>query len=230
MTGTVRSYLSLRETSTGRRGRIDWLGNAQNSGTALSIGVFFSLMISGIAASLPAALGYGLRAHGVPAGAAGQAASLPPVSTLFATFLGDNPIEHLLAAGGTLDHLSAQQRRTLTGHAFFPQLVSGPFHHGLTVVFGVAAGMALIAASASALRGRHRLPDEPDRGRAPLPGGATAGAPSVPTSTPPANAPAGPASSARTPAAQRAVPGRTPPREPPGRTPTGPPLDERGPR
>ncbi len=127
----------------------------QNSGTALSIGVFFSLMISGLASSLPSALNSGLQAHGVPAGTAEQAASLPPVSTLFATFLGNNPIAHLLADGDTLDRLTTAQRDVLTGHSFFPQLVSGPFHHGLTIVFGVAAGMALVAAAASALRGRH---------------------------------------------------------------------------
>lgn len=127
----------------------------QNSGTALSIGVFFSLMVSGLASSLPATLTSGLRAHGVPAGAAEHAASLPPVSTLFATFLGNNPIEHLLGSGGVLDQVNASRRAALTGHTFFPRLVSGPFHHGLTIVFGVAAGMALISALASALRGAH---------------------------------------------------------------------------
>nr|WP_280923695.1 MFS transporter [Streptomyces roseochromogenus] len=125
----------------------------QNSGTALSIGVFFSLMVSGLAGTLPKTLSGGLQAHGVPAGTAHEVASLPPVSTLFATFLGNNPIGHLLGDGGTLDHLTAAQRATLTGHTFFPELVSGPFHHGLTIVFGVATGMALVSALASALRG-----------------------------------------------------------------------------
>ncbi|MFJ2719929.1 MFS transporter [Streptomyces sp. NPDC087437] len=147
----------------------------QNSGTALSIGVFFSLMISGLASSLPSALSDGLRAHGVPAAAAEHAASLPPVSTLFATFLGDNPVQHLLGPSGTLDRLPAAQQQALTGHTFFPQLVSGPFHHGLTIVFGVAAAMALVSAVASALRGRHRLPDEGARRPAPLPGKTPAG-------------------------------------------------------
>ncbi|WP_249814081.1 MFS transporter [Streptomyces barringtoniae] len=131
----------------------------QNSGTALSIGVFFSLMVSGLASTLPKTLGSGLQAHGVPAATAHQAASLPPVSTLFATFLGDNPIGHLLG-GGTLDQLTAAQRAALTGHTFFPELVSGPFHHGLTIVFGVAAGMALVSALASALRGGHVRADD----------------------------------------------------------------------
>ncbi|WSI89929.1 MFS transporter [Streptomyces murinus] len=147
----------------------------QNSGTALSIGVFFSLMVSGLAATLPKTLSSGLAAHGVPAATAHQVASLPPVSTLFATFLGNNPIGHLLA-GGTLDQLTAAQRATLTGHTFFPELVSGPFHHGLTIVFSVAAGMALVSAVASALRGGHERADEaPSTGTghpAPKPSGA----------------------------------------------------------
>ncbi|MFF3918106.1 MFS transporter [Streptomyces sp. NPDC001852] len=132
----------------------------QNSGTALSIGVFFSLMVSGLASTLPKTLSSGLQAHGVPASTAHEVASLPPVSTLFATFLGNNPIGHLLGGGGTLGHLTAAQRATLTGHTFFPELVSGPFHHGLTVVFGVAAGMALVSALASALRGGHVRDDD----------------------------------------------------------------------
>ncbi|MEV6294856.1 MFS transporter [Streptomyces sp. NPDC051896] len=135
----------------------------QNSGTALSIGVFFSLMVSGLASTLPKTLGSGLQAHGVPASTAHEVASLPPVSTLFATFLGNNPVGHLLGDSGTLDHLTAAQRATLTGHTFFPELVSGPFHHGLTIVFGVAAGMALVSALASALRGGHERADDDPR-------------------------------------------------------------------
>lgn len=127
----------------------------QNSGTALSIGLFFSLMITGLAGSLPGALDSGLRAQGVSAAAAGQVADLPPVSTLFATFLGENPIGKLLAPSGVLDTLPAHNAATLTGTRFFPELVSGPFHNGLVTVFTLAAAMALVGALASALRGRH---------------------------------------------------------------------------
>jgi MFS family permease len=128
----------------------------QNSGTALSVGLSFSLMISGLAGSLPHALSTGLQGQGLPGGTAGQVAGLPPVSTLFATFLGNNPISHLLGPSGVLRTLPAQNVRTLTGTRFFPELVSGPFHHGLVTVFSVATAMALVAALASALRGRHR--------------------------------------------------------------------------
>lgn len=127
----------------------------QNSGTALSIGLFFSLMITGLAGSLPGALDSGLRAQGVSAAAAGQVADLPPVSTLFATFLGENPIGKLLGPSGVLDSLPAHNAATLTGTRFFPELVSGPFHDGLVTVFILATAMALVGALASALRGRH---------------------------------------------------------------------------
>ncbi|WP_370086926.1 MFS transporter [Streptacidiphilus sp. MAP12-16] len=127
----------------------------QNSGTALSIGLFFSLMIAGLGGTLPHALNSGLQGQGVPPGTATQVAGLPPVSTLFATFLGDNPISNLLGPSGVLHTLPAGSVRTLTGTRFFPALVSGPFHHGLVTVFSVAAVMALVGALASALRGRH---------------------------------------------------------------------------
>jgi MFS family permease len=126
----------------------------QNSGTALSIGVFFSLMISGLASSLPNTLNSGLQNQGVPAATAQGVASLPPVSTLFATFLGTNPIGHLLAPSGVLSTLPADNVAVLTGNRFFPELVSGPFHQGLVVVFGAAAIMAAISAVASLLRGQ----------------------------------------------------------------------------
>jgi MFS family permease len=134
----------------------------QNSGTALSIGVFFSLMIAGLATSLPHTLSAGLEAQSVPAADAARVAGLPPVSTLFAAFLGNNPIGHLLGTNGLLDTLPPHSRETLTGKTFFPQLVSGPFHHGLVLVFTAAAAMAAIAALGSALRGTRYVHNEED--------------------------------------------------------------------
>ncbi|MGH6653649.1 MAG: MFS transporter, partial [Actinocrinis sp.] len=126
----------------------------QNSGTSLSIGVFFSLMIIGLAGTLPGALDSGLQAQGVPAAIAHGVATLPPVSTLFAAFLGTNPVAHLLQPTGVLSTLPAHNAAQLTGTRFFPQLISAPFHHGLTIVFAAAAAMALVAAAASMMRGK----------------------------------------------------------------------------
>jgi MFS family permease len=134
----------------------------QNSGSALSIGVFFSLMIAGLATSLPTTLTNGLEEQGVPAAVARQIGGLPPVSSLFAAFLGINPVQHLLAPSGALAKLPAANQRILTGKTFFPNLISGPFHQGLLVVFGVAAGLALLAALASLMRGS-RTPKEKAR-------------------------------------------------------------------
>jgi len=128
-------------------------GTFFNSGTSLSIGIFFSLMIVGLATTLPATLSSGLQHQGVSAQVAEGVAQLPPVASLFAAFLGFNPIERLLGPTGALDHVSAHQAATLTGGQFFPQLISGPFHSGLVVVFTAAAVMSVIGALASLLRG-----------------------------------------------------------------------------
>jgi MFS family permease len=133
----------------------------QNSGTALSIGAFFSLMIIGLAASLPKALTNGLQRYGVPHGIAHHVATLPPVSSLFAALLGVDPVQHLLAPSGVLAKLPAASQRVLTGREFFPNLISAPFHHGLVVVFAVAASLAVLAAFASLLRGGRYVPPAP---------------------------------------------------------------------
>ena len=139
----------------GERGVVSGMrATFQNSGTALSIGVFFSLMVVGLAHSLPTALTSGLQDQGVPHAVASQVAVLPPVSTLFAAVLGVNPLEHLLAPSGVLAHLPPENAATITGREFFPDLISGPFHQGLTVVFGVSVILAVLAGIASLARGR----------------------------------------------------------------------------
>jgi len=124
----------------------------QSSAQVLSIGIFFTLMIIGLSATLPTTLTHGLVAHGVSATVAAEVGSLPPVSILFAAFLGYNPIQTLVGPG-VLDHLSAADRTELTGHSFFPNLISAPFHSGLTAAFIFAAIVSLIAAAASWSRG-----------------------------------------------------------------------------
>jgi hypothetical protein len=118
----------------------------------VSIGVVFTLMIVGLSSSLPSALSSGLTRLGVPSGLAHQLASLPPVSSLFASVLGVNPIQHLLGPS-VLSHLPAASRATLTGESFFPSLLTGPFHSGLVVVFSVSAALSVLAGLASLLRG-----------------------------------------------------------------------------
>lgn len=125
----------------------------QNSGMALSIGIFFSLLIAGLARALPGSLYAGLTSQQVPTGLAQQVAGLPPVGSLFAAFLGYNPIGHLL--GPAVTQLPPGNAAVLTGQQFFPHLVSGPFHAGLVVVFTMSIVLCLVSALASGLRGGH---------------------------------------------------------------------------
>jgi MFS family permease len=133
----------------------------QNSAQVLSIGVFFTLMILGLARSLPATLTIGLETHGVSAATASHVAHLPPVSVLFAAFLGYNPIQHLLGEHA-LAAVSAHNRALLTGRTFFPQLISSPFRSGLHEAFAFAIAACLVAAGASLMRGgRYHHAEEP---------------------------------------------------------------------
>jgi MFS family permease len=140
------------------------LATFMNSGFVLSIGVFFSLMIAGLASTLPATLTKGLTSQGVPFALAHQVGQTPPVASLFAAFLGYNPVHELLAPTGILAHLPAHDVATLTGKQFFPQLITGPFHHGLEIVFSLAIALLVIAAGVSLLRGKRYVHDEQGTG------------------------------------------------------------------
>jgi len=131
----------------------------QNSAQVLSIGIFFTLMITGLSMTLSSTLTQRLMQHGVPAAVARHVGALPPVSVLFAAFLGYNPIESLVGPG-VLHQLPVADRSELTGPFFFPNLISGPFHAGLTEAFIFAALVCLIAAAASWSRGERYVHEE----------------------------------------------------------------------
>ena len=81
------------------------------------------------------------------------------MSILFAAFLGYNPIQALVGSG-VLEQLSAANRADLTGHSFFSNLISAPFHSGLTAAFVFSAVVSLTAAAASWLRGTRYVNSE----------------------------------------------------------------------
>jgi MFS family permease len=133
----------------------------QNSAQVISIGIFFTLMVIGLAASLPSTLSSGLEAHGVAPGLAQHAGRTPPISVLFAAFLGYNPIQHLIGAEA-LAGLAPHARAALTGREFFPRLIAEPFANGLDTAFSFAIVACLIAAAASLMRGgRYHHVEEP---------------------------------------------------------------------
>ena len=136
----------------------------QNSAQVLSIGIFFTLMIVGLSATLPQALATGLEAHGIDPATATRVADLPPVSVLFAAFLGYNPAQQLLGPH-VLEQLSATDAADVKGREFFPSLLSQPFRTGLREAFAFAILACLVAAAASWSRGT-RYVDTQDTARA----------------------------------------------------------------
>jgi MFS family permease len=130
----------------------------QNVGMPLSIGLFFTLMIVGLNQTVPGALFSGLTANGVPAAVAHHLAGLPPISYLFASFLGYNPLATLL--GPLLNQLPPADAARLVGPTFFPSLISDPFQHGLVLVLSFSIAASLVAAAASALRGGRYVHEE----------------------------------------------------------------------
>jgi EmrB/QacA subfamily drug resistance transporter len=135
-------------------------GTFTNSASVLSIGIFFSLIIIGLSSSLPAVLYHGLASNGVPHAYAIKVSHLPPVGSLFAAFLGYNPMGQTLAPIlHTLPHGTAAY---LTGHEFFPRLVSQPFATGIHEAFYFAAGCCLLAGVASWLRGGRYYYSDPE--------------------------------------------------------------------
>jgi len=121
--------------------------------------------VAGLASTLPRTLTAGLHGQGVPLDIASKVAHLPPVSTMFAALLGYNPIHNLLDPTGVLGKLSPHQVSVLTGKQFFPHIISGPFHHGLMIVFTAAAIMSFIGAMVSLLRGKQFYYDDPVSGK-----------------------------------------------------------------
>jgi MFS family permease len=142
----------------------------QNAAQVLSIGIFFTLMIVGLSSSLPGALYHGLVAQHVPSAVAERAAHLPPISTLFAAFLGYSPVQHLVGSS-VFAQLPAHNRQIVTGREFFPGLISSPFRDGLHEAFDFAVVACLVAAGASWLRGGKYVYREPEDLPAPAPDG-----------------------------------------------------------
>jgi hypothetical protein len=148
-TSSVMNSLPARQRGAGA----GMLTTFQNSASVLSIGIFFTIIALGLASSLPDTMYSGLTAQGVSPAQAHQVANLPPIGSLFSAFLGFNPTEQLLGQD-TLSHLDPAKAQFLTGHSFFPNLISGPFGDGLHLAFAFAALACLLAAVFSWLRGK----------------------------------------------------------------------------
>ncbi|MHB1853415.1 MAG: MFS transporter, partial [Acidimicrobiales bacterium] len=128
-------------------------GVFQNSAMVLSMGIFFTLIISGVASVLPRSLYDGLVAQHVPVKAAALASHLPPITSLFSALLGYDPVRSILGPAA-LAKVPAHSAAVLTGRTFFPTLIAAPFSDGLTLAFTFGAIACALAAVASLLRGK----------------------------------------------------------------------------
>ncbi|MGN6101661.1 MAG: MFS transporter [Devosia sp.] len=147
------STMIMNGVPAGERGQASGVrATTMNAGQVLSIGVFFTLMIIGLAVSLPHTMEAGLMAQGLPQAVTHQVANLPPVASLFAAFLGYNPMGQLIPADA-LHALTAAQQATITGKEFFPMLLSGPFMVGIKIAFTISVVLYCISALASWLGG-----------------------------------------------------------------------------
>ncbi len=144
----------------------------QNSAQVLSIGIFFSLMIVGLSGTLSHSLLGGLTSHGIDTATATRVAHEPPVSVLFAAFLGYNPVQRLVGPAA-LAAAGPANARVLSGQDFFPHLISAPFRAGLHAAFLFAIIACVVAAAASWSRGARYVHGPSDE--APAPGSAPAG-------------------------------------------------------
>jgi MFS family permease len=127
------------------------LNTFQNSAAVLSMGFFFTVITVGLASRLPQALIKGLTAQGVSHAAAAAASHVPPIGSLFAAFLGINPLKEIVRASALSAH--GVHTSVLLSRGFFPDLISGPFAHGLRLAFMLAALACIIGALFSWLRG-----------------------------------------------------------------------------
>ena len=131
-------------------------GTFQNVGMMVSMAVFFSVLTAGLASSLPGVMTAGLTQQGLPAAVAHKLAGLPPISVLFAAFLGYNPMRTLVPPS-VAAHLASHAQATLFGKTFFPHLILPAFMDGLHIAFAVSAVVSLVAAVASVLRGQRYI-------------------------------------------------------------------------
>ncbi len=138
-----------------------------NAGSMLSMGLFFSIMIAGLAERLPQAMQSGLVQHGVPFADAVKVSQLPPTSSLFAALLGYNPLQNLLQQFGILQQIPISQAKYVIGQKFFPSLIGQPFMHGLQLAFIVSLAMSIVAAIVSVFRGKRYVYTEESSNRNP---------------------------------------------------------------
>lgn len=131
----------------------------QNTGMALSMTLYFAILIVGLSHHLPPILSQSLAGAGVPADIAGKIAGIPPTTALFAAFLGYNPMQSMIDPQ-TLATFSQAARTTILGTNFFPHAIAPAVMSSLDIAFYLSAAISAVAAVASYLRGGRYVAEE----------------------------------------------------------------------
>ncbi|BCU66744.1 MFS transporter [Sulfolobales archaeon HS-7] len=135
----------------------------QNTGQTISIALFFTIVILAMSYSLPLAL-----SHAVPGQPQLDAIleKIPPTGALFSAFLGYNPMKAILSQlpPSVVNHIPSSVITTITARTWFPEAIAPSFMSALRLSFYFAAGMSLVAAIASLLRGRVYVYEKETRG------------------------------------------------------------------
>ncbi len=130
-----------------------------NAGMMLSMGIFFTMVITGLNSTLPGSLTRGLDAFHLPVALVASIAHLPPIAALFAALLGYNPLQTIIPAS-VLHSLPAASHAALVSRTYFPTLIAKPFMSALRTVFIFSMVISLVAAVASLLRGPQYIYNE----------------------------------------------------------------------
>jgi EmrB/QacA subfamily drug resistance transporter len=127
----------------------------QNTAQTASLAIFFTIIIVALTNSLPSALSQAISQAGAPQ-LAPVIAKIPVTGALFSAFLGYNPVGAILGAlpQQLTQTLNPTTVATLTGKYWFPETIANPFMRALSVSFYIGAGLTVLGAVVSALRGK----------------------------------------------------------------------------
>ncbi len=157
------------------------LATLQNTGQQLSMALFFTIVILGLSSGLGTSVSQALTTAGVgqpDLGILSHLVASNPTGALFGAFLGENPMQTLLTAAGTItgwQPLPGNVSSSLLAPHFFAAAIGPAFHTALDEAFLFAGSVTAVGAVVSAARGVRYIYGESAGQASP----ATAGSPSA---------------------------------------------------
>jgi hypothetical protein len=135
----------------------------QNTGGTVGLTVLFTEVIGALTGTLPGALSAAMASAGVPQ-IAPYLSGIPPTLALFAAFLGYNPMVTMISQlpASVSAQLSPGALATITSTTWFPRTIAPPFMDAIHLAFYFNAGLAVVAAVASMMRGKKWQYDYPN--------------------------------------------------------------------